>query len=138
LRELGAADSARRDFALPGASATHVVLTFDDVESAGEAYLEVRSWRRHTGDHVPEAGRLLYTSRNAAVEVDRGRGSFFSFVFTSERASEEGTFEWLGVTRRGTSVSIVAWRVGGQDATYEVDPTIASVQASNKKLARLG
>jgi hypothetical protein len=32
----------------------------------------------------------------------------------------------------------VAWRVNGADATYDVDPTIASVQTANAKLARLG
>jgi hypothetical protein len=138
LKELGATDRARRDFALPGATATNVVLTFDDLESAGDAYREVRSWRQHTGDNVPASGRLLYTSKSSPVDVQQGRGSYFAFVFTSDRGSEEGTFEWLGVTRRGTSVSIVAWRVGGQDATYETDPTIASVQAANRRLARLG
>jgi hypothetical protein len=42
------------------------------------------------------------------------------------------------VTRRGTDVSIVAWRVGGTDATYEVDPTLRSVKLANRKLAKLG
>jgi len=138
LKDLGATDTARRDFALPGGTSTNVVLTFDDLDTAGDAFREVKSWRRHTGDHVPSSGRLLYTGKNTPVEVQQGRGSYFAFVFKSDRASEEGTFEWLGVTRRGTSVSIVAWRVGGQDATYEVDPTIASVQAANATLARLG
>jgi len=34
-------------------------------------------------------------------------------------------------------VSIIDWRVNGSDATYDVDPTIASVQAANIKLARI-
>lgn len=138
LRQLGATDKARRDFALPGASASSVVLTFAGVDEAKRAYTQVRGWRFHTGDRVPEEGKLLYTSELTPVEVEEGRGAYFAFVFKRDRAEEEGTFEWLGVTRRGNDVSIVAWRVDGTDATYEVDPTIASVRTANKKLARLG
>jgi hypothetical protein len=138
LKALGFIRKARRDFGLPGASATNVVLTFATATKASAAYAEIKSWRRHTGDHVPAAGKLLYTGKNTPVAVESGRGSYFSFTFLSDRAAIEGTFEWLGVTRRGAAVSIVAWRVGGQDATYDVDPTIASVNAANRKLTRLG
>lgn len=138
LKELGFIDRARRDFALPGGEATNVVLTFADSESAKAAYAEIKGWRRHTGDNIPAGGRLLFTSDNTPVDVDKGRGAYFSFVFKTDQDALEGTFEWLGVTRRGTAVSIIDWRVNGQDATYEVDPTIASVQAANAKLARLG
>jgi hypothetical protein len=138
LAALGATDRARRDFALPGGEATSVVLSFDDPAEARDAYREVKTWRRHTGDHVPDAGRLLHTGKHAQVEVASGRGTFFSFVFKSDRSADEGTFEWLGVTRRGAALSLVVWRVGGQDATYEVDPTIASVRAANENLAVLG
>ena len=137
LKSLGFTDRARRDFALPGGEATNVVLTFADRESAKVAYAEIKGWRRHTGDNIPADGRLLFTSEQTPVEVDAGRGSYFSFVFKTDRDALEGTFEWLGVTRRGTAVSIVDWRVNGQDATYDVDPTIASVQAANAKLARV-
>jgi hypothetical protein len=137
LTSLGFEDKARRDFALPGAESTDVVLTFADAAAAREAFAEIKAWRRHTGDNVPAKGELLYTSKQTPVAVPEGRGSFFAFVFKSDTRSEEGTFEWLGVTRRGAAVSVVAWRVGGTDATYEVDPTIASVKAANAKLGRL-
>jgi len=137
LASLGATDRSRRDFALSGGRASSVVLTFDDVTEASDAYAEIRSWRGHSGDNVPAAGRLLFTGKHVPVNVERGRASYFSFVFKSDRAADEGTFEWLGVTRRGAAVSIVAWRVIGQDATYEVDPTVASLQAANRRLVRL-
>lgn len=137
LGALGATDRARRDFALPGGQASSVVLTFDTRDEASEAYATVRSWRKHTGDRVPAAGRLLFTGKHVPILVESGRGSYFSFVFKRDRSSEEGTFEWLGVTRRGTSVSVVAWRIDGQDATYDADPTIASVKVANVKLAGL-
>jgi hypothetical protein len=70
--------------------------------------------------------------------VPAGRASFFTFVYKTDRDADEGTFEWIGVTRCDAAVSIVAWRVNGADATYDVDPTITSVQAANAKLARLG
>lgn len=38
----------------------------------------------------------------------------------------------------GSYFSIVSCRIDGQDASYEVHPTIASVKAANTKLARLG
>lgn len=140
LSALGATERARRDFRLAGstARASSVVLSFDSVAEADEAFAEVKSWRRHTGDNVPDEGRLLFTSKPEPVDVERGRGSYFSFVYKTDRDSDEGVFEWLGVTRRGATVAIVSWNVGGQDATYDTDPTIASVQRANEKLARLG
>ena len=138
LSALGFESKARRDFALPGAQSTNVVLTFADTDKARAAYAAIKGWRQHTGDHVPAGGALLYTSPSSSVDVERGRGAFFAFVFKTDKDDLEGTFEWLGVTRRGTSVSVVAWRVGGQDATYDVDPTIASVQEANVRLGRLG
>jgi hypothetical protein len=138
LAALGFTDKARRDFAMPGGRATNVVLTFADSAAAAEAYAQVKAWRQHTGDNVPAGGQLLFTSKNTPVTVEQGRGSYLSFVFKSDKGSDEGTFEWVGVTRRGTAVSIVDWRVNGTDATYDVAPTIASVQAANVKLARVG
>jgi hypothetical protein len=138
LRALGFEDKARRDFAIPGGSATNVVLTFADAAEAKDAYAEIKGWRSHTGDNVPAGGALLFTDKTRPVDVEAGRGAYFSFVFKTDTNADEGTFEWLGVTRRGDAVSLVVWRINGQDATYEVDPTIASVQTANAKLARLG
>ncbi len=138
LKALGFERKARRDFAIPGGQATNVVLTFADRAAARSAYGEVKGWRSHTGDNVPAGGRLLFTDKRRPVDVEVGRGSYFSFVFKTDKDADEGTFEWLGVTRRGDDLSIVVWRIDGQDATYEVDPTIASVQTANAKLARLG
>ena len=138
LSDLGFTAKARRDFAEPGAQATSVVLRFADAATAKAAYAEVKAWRKHTGDHIPSAGKLLFTGDATAVDVPAGRASYFTFVYKTDRSAFEGTFEWVGVTRRGAAVSIVAWRVNGADATYDVDPTIASVQTANAKLARLG
>jgi hypothetical protein len=137
LSSLGYAGRARRDFSIPGGRATNVVLTFADPAAAKDAYAEVKAWRQHTGDNIPVGGQLLFTGQNTPVDVQQGRGSFLPFVFKADRNADEGTFEWVGVTRRGATVSIIDWRVNGQDATYEVDPTIASVQAANVKLGRL-
>lgn len=138
LADLGATDKARRDFALPGARATNVVLTFDDAAEAAQAYTEVRSWRQHTDERIPADGRLLYTGKNRPVTVQSGAASVFDFTYKLDDSALEGTFEWVGVTQRGATVSIVAWRVGGQDASYDVDPTVAALKAANAKLGRLG
>ena len=135
---LGANDKARRDFALPGAQATNVVLTFDDPAEAAQAYAAVRAWRQHTDRKVPDGGRLLYAGKTKAVAVRSGVASYFDVAYKLDDSALEGTFEWVGVTQRGATVSIVVWRVGGQDATYDVDPTVAALKAANAKLARLG
>jgi hypothetical protein len=137
LSALGFTGKARRDFAIAGGRATNGVLTFADSAAAADAYAEVKAWRQHTGDNIPAGGQLLFTDKIKPVTVEQGRGSSLSFVFKSDTTSDEGTFEWVGVTRRGTAVSIIDWRVNGSDATYDVDPTIASVQAANLKLARI-
>jgi hypothetical protein len=138
LASLGYTDRARRDFAEPGAQATSVVLTFADAAKARAAYAEIKAWRKHTGDRIPSAGTLLFTGEATPVQVPAGRASYYTFVYKTDRSAVEGTFEWVGVTRRGVAVSIVAWRVNGADATYDVDPTVASVRTANAKLARLG
>jgi hypothetical protein len=137
LSSLGYAGRARRDFSIPGGRATTVVLTFADPAAAKDAYAEVKAWRQHTGDNIPAGGQLLFTGQNTPVDVQQGRGSYLPFVFKTDTNADEGTFEWVGVTRRGAAISVVDWRVNGQDATYQVDPTIASVQAANMKLGRL-
>jgi hypothetical protein len=137
LSSLDATRAARRDFAMPGGSATSVVLTFGSKFDATMAFREVRTWRWHTTDNIPPEGRVLYTGPHVWIPVEKGRGSYFQFVFKDDAAAVEGTFEWLGVTRRGKAVSIVAWRVGGTDATYEVDPTVRSLEIANRKLARV-
>jgi hypothetical protein len=129
---------ARRDFVLPGAQATNVVLTFDDTAEAAQAYAAVRAWRQHTARKIPDGGRLLYTGRTKSVAVRSGAASYFDVAYKVDDSALEGTFEWVGVTQRGARVSIVVWRVGGQDATYDVDPTVAALKAANAKLARLG
>ena len=138
LTALDANDKARRDFALPGGQATNVVLTFDDTAEAAQAYAAVRSWRQHTDRKVPDGGRLLYTGKTKAVAVSSGVASYFDVAYQLDDSALEGTFEWVGVAQRGATVSIVVWRVGGQDATYDVDPTVAALKAANAKLARLG
>jgi hypothetical protein len=138
LSDLNSVAKARRDFAEPGAQATSVVLTFADPAKAMAAYADVKAWRKHTGDRIPSGGKLLFTGAATPVDVSAGSGSYFTFVYKTDRSAFEGTFEWVGVTRRGAAVSIVAWRVNGADANYDVDPTIAPVQAANAKLARLG
>lgn len=137
LSSLDATRTARRDFAMAGGSATSVVLTFDSKLDATMAFREIRTWRFHTTDNVPPEGRVLYTGPHVWVPVEKGRASYFPFVFKQDAAAEEGTFEWLGVTRREKTVSIVAWRVGGTDATYEVDPTVRSLKIANRRLGRI-
>jgi hypothetical protein len=138
--DLGATAVARRDFIVPGttSTATNVVLTFASKFAATQAFREVRTWRQHTTDNIPPEGRVLYTGPHTWVPVEKGRASYFQFVFKGDAASVEGTFEWLGVTRRERAVSVVAWRVGGTDATYLVDPTVRSLKIANRKLALLG
>ena len=139
FRSLGAEQIARRDFGIDFTTslASNVVMTFDTAAEAKSAYQEVKGWRQHTGDNIPDQGRLLYTGPGVPVTVEQGRGLYYSFVYKLDEDEQEGVFEWVGVTRRGTAVSVVAWRVGGQDATYEVDPTIASVERANEKLGAL-
>ena len=135
---LDANDKARRDFVLPGAQASNVVLTFDDAADAAQAYAAVRSWRQHTARKIPDGGRLLYTGKTKTVAVRSGVASYFDVAYKVDDSQLEGTFEWVGVTQRGATVSIVVWRVGGQDASYDVDPTVAALKAANAKLGRLG
>ena len=136
--DLGATGAARRDFALPGGKAAHVVLTFADEVSAKAAYSDIV-----TGDKadleagLPAGGELLYgPGEHVAVKVADGEASFSSIIYKDDPASDEGWFEWVGAVQHGDTVSVVAWRVAGADASYDVDPTIAALQAARTALAR--
>ena len=138
LSDLNFVAKARRDFAEPDAQATSVVLTLPTRRRRRR-----RTPRSRPGASTPATASrrpasLLFTGDATPVR-HAGRARVVLHVRLQDRPKcLQGTFEWVGVTRRGAAVSIVAWRLNGADATYDVDPTIAPVQTANAKLARLG
>jgi hypothetical protein len=136
--DLGATDTARRDFAMPGGKAASVVLRFADEASAKAAYEDVLSTDKADLEAgLPAGGELLYgPGKRVKVDVADGQAAFSSIIYKDDPASDEGWFEWVGAVQHGDTVSVVVWRVGGTDASYEVDPTIAALQAARTALAR--
>jgi len=135
---LGAADAVRRDFELAGGKSANVVLTFNDEAAAKAAYVNiVTSDKAGLTAGLPAGGQLLYgPGERVAVKVADGKASFSSIIYKDDPAGDEGWFEWVGAVQHGDSVSVVAWRIAGADATYDVDPTIAALQAASTALAR--
>jgi hypothetical protein len=135
---LGATDIARRDFEMPGGKAASVVLRFADEASAEAAYADVLDvTKADLRDALPAGGTLLYgPGETVTVEATAGQAAFSSIIYKDDPAGEEGWFEWVGAVQLGDTVSVVAWRVAGTDASYEVDPTIAALQAASEALAR--
>ena len=136
--DLGATDTVRRNFQMAGGKAANVVLTFADEASAKAAYADiVTSDRAALKAGLPAGGELLYgPGERVAVEVADGQAAFSSIIYKDDPALEEGWFEWVGAVQHGDTVSVIAWRVGGNDASYDIDPTIASLQAAHTALAR--
>ena len=136
--DLGAADTARRDFALPGGKAANVVLKFADEASAKAAYDNiVTSDKAGLEAALPAGGELLYgPGERVTVNVVDGQAAFSSIIYKDDPTSDEGWFEWVGAVQHGDTVSVVVWRVGGTDASYDVDPTIAALKAARTALAR--
>jgi len=137
ISSLKAAGHARRDFRMPGARASNVVLKYRTRAAAAAAYTKVRSWRNNCDEGLPAGAVLLYRGPHKAVATPYGAASYFQITWKKTASAEEGWFEWAGVTRRGARVSIVTWRVGGTDANYEVDPTIAALKKAHRKLANV-
>lgn len=137
-KNLGATDTARRDFSLPGGKAANVVLQFADEASAKAAYGDIVGTSKVDLEAgLPVGGQLLYgPGKRIAVQVADGQASFSSIIYKDDPAGDEGWFEWVGAVQRGDTVSVVAWRVSGADASYDVDPTIAALQAARAALAR--
>ena len=135
---LGATDTARRDFQLAGGKSANVVLTFADEAAAKAAYdAIVTTDKTEPKAGLPSGGQLLYgPGERVAVEVAEGQAAFSSIIYKDDPASDEGWFEWVGAVQHGDTVPVVVWRVGGTDASYDVDPTIAALQAASTALAR--
>jgi hypothetical protein len=135
---LGATNAVRRDFQLAGGKAANVILTFADETAAKAAYgAIVTSDKADLVAGLPAGGELLYgPGERVAVKVEDGQASFSSIIYKDDPASDEGWFEWVGAVQHGHTVSVVAWRVAGADASYDVDPTIAALQAASTALAR--
>lgn len=137
--DLGATGTVRRNFEMAGGKATNVVLTFADEASAKAAYDDfITSEKADLEAGLPTGGELLYgPGERIAVEVgDGAQAAFSSIIYKDDPALEEGWFEWAGAVQLGDSVSVIAWRVGGNDASYDIDPTIASLHAAHTALAR--
>jgi len=136
--DLGATDTARRDFSLPGGKAANVVLKFADEAAAKAAYGDiVISDKAYLQAGLPAGGDLLYgPGERVTVKVADGQAAFSSIIYKDDPASDEGWFEWVGAVQHGDAVSVVVWRVAGADASYDVDPTIAALQAARTALAR--
>ena len=137
--DLSATDTVRRNFEMTGGEAANVVLTFADEASAKAAYDDiVTSEKADLEAGLPAGGELLYgPGERVAVEVgDEGQAAFSSIIYKDDPELEEGWFEWAGAVQHGDTVSVIAWRVGGNDASYDIDPTIASLQAAHTALAR--
>jgi len=137
IQSLKAPGHARRDFRMPGARASNVVLKYRTRTAAAAAYNKVRSWRSYCDEGLPAGAVLLYRGPHKPVATPYGPASYFQITWKASPSAEEGWFEWVGVTRRGARVSIVTWRVGGMDANYDVDPTIAALKNAHRKLARV-
>jgi hypothetical protein len=135
---VGATDTVRRDFAMPGGKAANVVLRFTDEASAKAAYDDVLSSDKADVEAgLPAGGELLYgPGEQVKVDVADGQAAFSSIIYKDDPASEEGWFEWVGAVQQGDTVSVVVWRVGGTDASYDIDPTITALQAARATLAR--
>ena len=136
--DVGATDTARRVFELPGGKAANVVLQFADEASAKVAYDDIiTSDKTDLEAALPAGGELLYgPGERVAVKVADGQAAFTSIIYKNDPASDEGWFEWVGAVQHGDAVSVVVWRVAGADASYDVDPTIAALQAAHTALAR--
>ncbi len=136
--DLQATDTARRDFTMPGGKASNVVLRFADDAAAKAAYDDiVTSSRADLKAGLPAGAELLYgPGEQVTVDVTDGQAAYSSIIYKVDPACDEGWFEWVGAVQQGDSVSVVVWRVAGTDASYEVDPTIAALQAARTALAR--
>jgi hypothetical protein len=128
---------ARRDFWMPGGRASNVVLNYRRRAAATEGYKTVLAWRSNARAGLPDGAILLYRSPYKTVSTPYGEAAYFQITWKSDPSAEEGWFEWVGVTRRGHKVSIVTWRIGGTDANYETDPTIATLKTANRMLGRV-
>lgn len=137
IQSLGALGHARRDFRMPGARASNVVLKYRSRTAAAAAYMKVRAWRSYCDEGLAAGAVLLYRGPYKHVSTPYGAASYFQITWKASRSAEEGWFEWVGVTRRGARISIVTWRVGGMDANYDIDPTIAALKNAHRKLTRV-
>ncbi|MGW5364271.1 hypothetical protein [Actinopolymorpha pittospori] len=124
---LGAIATVRRDYTWGTegtVTGTNLVGEFDSAEDAADAHASFRGWLDGCGWGTP----------HGPTEVGGAGDAAAWWWFGRETADGSGEIEVVGLARNGTGLSVVVWREGGQDLSYETDPMADPLAAAAARL----
>jgi hypothetical protein len=117
MRTIGADTTAMRTFVpagdLTGGTGVHLVATFVDDTSVGQAMAVLRTWHDRCKERLSDYG-FKKVGPVTSVPTSKGTATRYLTVYT-KKGADEGTFDDLGVLRSGTTVELVLLRLRGQD-----------------------
>ncbi len=141
MTSIGATKVAVRTFRpglkSPGSTASNMVAEFADEMTAKRAYEVLKSWREQCADQLkrydrPKVGKLQ------SVSVDGGAtGNWYLLIYGPTGQPDSAYFDAQGMTRSGSTISLVEMRLVGQDYNYPrgQEPMVDAVETA---AARLG
>jgi hypothetical protein len=121
----------------PGSSASHLVARFADEMTAKRAYEVLKSWRAQCKDQLTSYDRTQ-VGKLQSVPVDGdATGDWYLLVYGPAGDPDSDYFDAQGMTRSGTTISLLEMRLVGQDYNYPSgkEPMVGAVQNA---AARLG
>lgn len=122
----------------PGSTASNLVAEFADDMTARRAYEVLKSWREQCADRLREhpssdVGRL----KPVTVDGNDAVGNWYLLVYGPADRPHSSTFDAQGLTRVGSSISVLQMSLEGQDYDYPNgrEPMVGAVR---KAATRIG
>lgn len=122
----------------PGSTASNLVARFADEMTAKRAYAVLTSWREQCKDQLEKhddvrVGKL----QRVPVAPPTGVGSWYLLVYGPAGDQDSGYFDAQGLTRVGSTISVLQMRLVGQDYNYRhgKEPMVGAVK---RAAARIG
>ena len=142
MTSIGALRVAVRTYApdqdSPGTTASNLVARFADEKTAKRVYEVLKSWHTQCADQLREKYERTDVGKLRTVPVGQGAvGSWYLLVYGPAGDPDAAYFDAQGLTRVGSTISVLQMRSVGQDYNYPAgkEPMVGAVQAA---AARIG
>jgi hypothetical protein len=119
---------------LTGGTGAHLVSSFVDDKSAGQAISVLRSWHDRCKERLNGYG-FKKVGPVTSVSTSKGDATWYLVTY-AEKDSDEGRFDALGVLRSGSTVELLQLNLNGSDYNYPPgrEPMVKALQNAAARL----
>lgn len=121
----------------PGSTASNLVAEFTDEMTAKRAYEVLKSWREQCEDRLQKHDRSdVGKLEPVPVDVDDAVANWYLLVYGPADGPDSSHFDAQGLTRVGSTISVVQMRLVGQDYNYPngEEPIVAAVRSAATRI----